>query len=317
MTPLPSPHPPASLPPAGEAGRGSAAASPASGNTVATLLPILTDRLAAALGLDRREARLETQILMAHALGVARAWLVAHDRDALSEPQANAIEALARRRERGEPVAYILGEREFHGRLFKVSPDVLIPRPDTELLVDAALSRLPADRPARVLDLGTGSGCVAVTLALERPLAEVLAVDVSPPALALARENARRLGAANIDCLLSDWYAAVGVKKFDMIVSNPPYIAMSDTHLARGDLRFEPRHALSSGEDGLDAIRAIVWGAANHLHNGGWLLLEHGHDQDSQVTTLLAEHGFVRIETLPDLAGLARVCLGLRAAGTD
>jgi release factor glutamine methyltransferase len=297
-------------PQAREAGRGSAAASPASGNTVSTLLPTLTDRLAAALDLERREARLEAQILMAHSLGVERAWLVAHDRDALSEPQANAIEALVRRREGGEPVAYILGEREFHGRLFKVSPDVLIPRPDTELLVEAALARLPADRPARVLDLGTGSGCVAVTLALERPRAQVLAVDVSPAALSVARENARRLGAANVACVLSDWYAAVGVKKFDMIVSNPPYVAVADAHLAQGDLRFEPRHALSSGEDGLDAIRLIVAGARPHLAPGCWLLFEHGWKQGPACLALLAGSGMEETQTWRDLSGIERVSAG-------
>jgi len=301
-------------PPGGGAG---GEGRPGTAPRVADLMREAAARLQAALGLDRREARLEAQILMARALDVERAWLVAHDRDVLSEPRANAIEALARRRAGGEPVAYILGEREFHGRLFKVSPDVLIPRPDTELLAEAALARLPADRPARVLDLGTGSGCVAVTLALERPRAEVLAVDVSASALAVARENARRLGAANVAGLLSDWYAAVGVKNFDMIVSNPPYIAETDAHLAQGDLRFEPRHALSSGADGLDAIRLIVAGARQHLAPGGWLLLEHGRDQDGQVASLLAEQGFERVETLPDLAGLARVSLGCRAAVAD
>jgi release factor glutamine methyltransferase len=314
MTFPPSQHPSAPPPPAAEAGSGSAAASHASGNTVATLLPTLTDRLAAALGLDRREARLEAQILLAHALGVERAWLIAHDRDALSEPRANAIEALARRRAGGEPVAYILGEREFHGRLFKVSPDVLIPRPDTELLVEAALARLPADRPARVLDLGTGSGCVAVTLALERPRAEVLAVDTAPAALAVARKNARRLGADNVSCLLSDWYAALGVKKFDIIVSNPPYIAEADAHLAQGDLRFEPRHALSSGADGLDAIRLIVAEARQHLAPRGWLLLEHGWMQGPACLALLAKSGMEEAQTWRDISGIERVSGGRQPA---
>lgn len=285
-----------------------------SGRQPASLLPILVDRLVAALRLERREARLEAQILMAHALGVERAWLVAHDRDTLSAAQAAAIEALAARRERGEPAAYILGEKEFFGRSFRVTPDVLIPRPDTELLVEAALERMPNDRPLDVLDLGTGSGCVAVTLALERPPARVVAVDASATALAVARDNALRLGAGNVDFVLGNWYSELGVKKLDMIVSNPPYVAAEDPHLGRGDLRFEPRQALSSGADGLDAIRVIVAGAADRLAPGGWLMLEHGCDQGARVSALLARHGFEPVLTLRDLAGLERVSLGRRPA---
>jgi release factor glutamine methyltransferase len=303
--------------------RAAAHPSPASGGgaggegtRLANLLPHLTNRLAATLQLDRREARLEARILAAHALGVERAWLIAHDRDPLSATQAAAVEALVARREAGEPVAYLLAEKEFHGRPFRVTPAVLIPRPETELLVEAALERLPADGPARILDLGTGSGAVAVSLALARPRAQVVALDASPAALAVARENARRLGAGNVAFLLSDWYAGLGVKKFDMIVSNPPYIAAADPHLAAGDLRFEPNSALASGVDGLDAIRAIVAGAAEHLEAGGWLLFEHGWDQAQACRGLLEQEGFETVVSLPDLAGIPRVCIGrCRLAG--
>ena len=284
--------------------------------SVADTLRTAASRLQAALRLDRDEARLEARILVAHALGVDRAWLIAHDRDALAAHQAAAIQALIARREQGEPVAHLLGEKEFYGRLFQVTPDVLIPRPETELLVEAALARLPKEQPLHILDLGTGSGCVAITLALERPLARVVAVDRAPAALAIARNNARRLGAANVEFIRSDWYAELGVKKFDMIVSNPPYIAAGDPHLHRGDLRFEPNSALAAGTVGLDAIRAILSGAAAHLEPGGWLLLEHGFDQGVQVAALLARHGFGHIRTLRDLAGLERISLGRRPPGT-
>jgi len=282
---------------------------------VADLTREATARLQASLHLPRREARLEAQILIARGLGVERAWLIAHDRDTLTQDQAGAVEALLARRAGGEPVAYILGEREFYGRVFRVTPDVLIPRPETELLVEAALDRLPPDRPARVLDLGAGSGCIAISLALERPLAAVTGLDASAQALAVARENARRLGADRITWILSDWYAELSVKNFDMIVGNPPYIAAADPHLRRGDPRFEPPHALAAGADGLAALRAIVAAAATYLLPGGWLLLEHGLDQARSVAGLMARHGFEETRTLADLAGLDRVSLGRLGAG--
>ncbi len=281
---------------------------------IGDLLQSAADRLATALGLDRRASRLEVHILAAQALGVARSWLIGHDPDVLGPAQAAALEALVRRREVGEPVAYILGEREFYGRAFKVSPDVLIPRPETELLVEAALARLPKDRPAKVLDLGTGSGCIALTLALERPDCAVTAIDLSPAALAVARENARRLG-ARVDFRPSDLYSALDGEAFDLIVSNPPYVAEGDVHLASGDLPWEPRLALASGIDGLDALRRIVARAPAHLTGAGWLCLEHGWDQGAAVRALLGQTGFCRPETLPDLAGRPRVTLGL--AGAD
>jgi release factor glutamine methyltransferase len=274
------------------------------------LLPQHTSRLAIALNLDRREARLEAQVLIARGLDVDRVWLIAHDRDVLTVAQQDAVEALISRRVNGEPVAYMLAEREFYGFSFKVTPDVLIPRPDTELLVDAALEHLSRHNSYRILDLGTGSGAIAITLALQRPLSTVLAVDASAEALTIAQENARRLGAANVECATGNWYATLDVKNFDIIVSNPPYIAASDLHLASGDLRFEPRQALASGEDGLNDLRQIIAGAPAHLIEGGWLLLEHGYDQSAAITALLQQHGFEAIRTLQDLAGLDRVSAG-------
>lgn len=275
------------------------------------LLPIATARLSHALALSQHEARLEAQVLAAHALGVNRAWLVAHDTDTLTPAQTAAIEALVARREGGEPVAYILGEREFYGRLFKVTPDILIPRPETELLVEAVLERLPKGKPAQVLDLGTGSGCIAISLALERPLSQITAVDASPAALAIAKENALCLGAANIEFIQSEWYTALDAQKFDIIVSNPPYIPEDDPHLTRGDLRFEPLTALASGSDGLDACRRIVEGAAEYLEAGGWLLLEHGYDQSGE--SLLALAGYRATFTVTDLAGKPRISGGSKS----
>lgn len=281
--------------------------------TVAGLIEGATARIAAALGLDRREARLEAQILAARALGVNRAWLLAHDRDMPAPAQAAAVEALVARRERGEPVAYILGEKEFYGRVFKVTPDVLIPRPETELLVEASLERLPKDRPARVLDLGTGSGAVAITIALERRRAEVLALDVSSHALALTNENARRLSARNVHCIHGNWYDAdLGKADFDMIVANPPYIPQDDPHLKVGDVRFEPMRALSPGADGLSAIRVIAIGAISRLGNDAWLMFEHGYDQSQDCVNLLSKLGFVQVFSLQDLAGVMRITGGRR-----
>lgn len=267
--------------------------------------------LSLAIGLSPREARLEAQILLCHALGVSRAYLVAHDSDQLTEAQQVAHADLLARRLAGEPVAYILGMREFYGREFHATPAVLIPRPETELLVDLALDRIFEDRPCAVLDLGTGSGAIAVTLARQRPLARVTAVDQSAGALAVARDNAQRLGATSLRFVHGDWFSALEGEDFDLVVSNPPYIAAADPHLQHGDLRFEPLSALASGADGLDAIRAIVAAAPAHLKPGGWLLFEHGYDQGERCRELLARHGLSRIETIPDLAGMPRVSLGL------
>jgi len=278
--------------------------------TLDTTLRQGANALGTTLNLDPRESRLEAQILLCHIMQQPRAWLAAHDRDPLPPEQAAAFDALLQRRLGGEPIAYILGEREFYSLSFKVTPAVLIPRPETELLVELALERLPADRSVRVMDLGTGSGAVAVTLALHRPHAEVTAVDRSAAALEVARENMQRLGAGNLQLFQSDWYSALLRQNFDLIVSNPPYIAAADPHLAQGDVRFEPPAALASGADGLDDIRTIIKGATVHLKPGGWLLFEHGYDQAAACRELLAQAGFGQVASAADLAGIARVSYG-------
>lgn len=274
--------------------------------TVAGLLDAATDRVRSALGLDKREARLEARVLAAQAWQVTPAWLIAHDSDAATAPQAAAFEALLARRLAGEPIAYIVGAREFYGRGFEVSPAVLIPRPETELLVELALAEIPLDDTTTVLDLGTGSGCIAITLALELPRARVTAVERSPAALALARRNAQALGAA-VEFSAGDWFSGLTGRSYDLIVANPPYIAAADPHLARGDLRHEPVAALASGEDGLDDLRRLIEGARLHLRRPGLLLLEHGYDQADAVQALLRRGGFTRPRCWRDLAGNPRV----------
>lgn len=263
-------------------------------------------QLRAGLALDAAAARIEARMLATAALGCSTTWLVAHGDEAADLAR---LAPLLQRRLQGEPVAYILGVREFYGRVFRVSPAVLIPRPETEHLVDAALTLLPADRPARVLDLCTGSGCVAITLKRARPQDTVTATDLSPAALALARDNAATLD-AEITFHPGDLFAPLANLRFDLIVSNPPYIAAEDAHLDQGDLRFEPRLALASGADGLDLIRRMVRAAPQQLAPDGWLLFEHGFDQGAACRDLLAQSGFRQIKTLPDLAGLERVTLG-------
>lgn len=249
----------------------------------------------------------EARLLLGHALDRPAAWLIAHDDEALGEDVLRRFASLVARRARGEPVAYLTGQREFFGRNFAVSPAVLIPRPETELLVEIALAQPVAG--GRILDLGTGSGCIAITLALESRRARVTAVDASAAALDLARGNALRLG-AGVRFVHSDWFTAVAGERFELIVANPPYISATDPHLAAGDLRHEPVAALSSGTDGLDAIRHIVATAPGHLAPEGQLWLEHGYDQAPAVHSLLAAAGLADIEQHPDLAGIIRVSGG-------
>ncbi len=272
--------------------------------TVAALLADAAARLAGQLGLSPREARLEARILAGHALTVETVWLLAHDTDTLDGAQAAALEALVCRRLTGEPVAYILGEREFYGRAFRVTPATLIPRPETEHLIDAALARAPAN--ARVLDVGTGSGCIAITLKRQRPDCQVTAVDLSPAALAIAQDNGARLDAP-VEWLESDLFGALPGRTFDLIVSNPPYVAEADPHLSQGDCRFEPSAALRSGVAGLDTLGRLIKQAPAHLEPGAWLLLEHGWDQGPAVARRLAEAGFGEVFTARDLAGQTRV----------
>jgi release factor glutamine methyltransferase len=256
------------------------------------------------------EAAIEAQLLLQHLLNVNRAWLIAHANDAL-EPSIHAgFQALIARRLRGEPIAYILGYREFYGLTLKVTPDTLIPRPDTETLVDAALEKIPADYHSSVLDLGTGTGAIALAIAKNRPAANVTAVDFSEAALEVARLNAATLNITNITFIKGNWLGALEQEVFDLIVSNPPYIEQSDAHLNQGDLRFEPLTALASGEDGLDDIRTIIQQAKTHLKPHGWLMLEHGYNQAELVADLLRGAGFMSIRHVLDLANIRRVTIG-------
>jgi len=266
--------------------------------------------IAAALSETRAAVPMnEARLLLRHVLGCEAAFLEAHRDDALPAHAAAEFAKLVNRRAAGEPIAYLTGSREFYGRDFAVTPDVLIPRPETELLVDLAMASLQGISPARVLDLGTGSGCIAVTLALELEGAEITAVDISPAALELARRNAARHGAV-IRCLHSDWFEGLGDSRYHLIVANPPYIASLDPHMSQGDLRFEPRQALAGGDDGLAAIRNIVAGSAPHLLPGAELWFEHGYDQAESARMLLEQAGFTGIEQHRDLAGIVRVSGG-------
>ncbi len=257
-----------------------------------------------------RLPRFESRMLWQHVLQVPRSWLIAHDDKPISPEAQQAYVQLESRRLAGEPMAYLLGYREFMGHRFDVSPSVLIPRPETELLVETAVQLIRDIPSPAVLDLGTGSGAIAVSIALANPDAQVVATDVSLAALKVAQGNARRLGAA-VQFAQGSWYQALPPGKvFDVIVSNPPYIPKIDPHLAQGDLRFEPAIALTDGDDGLAAYRHIVSGASAHLHDGGALYFEHGWDQAPAVCELLQQAGFRQVRSLPDLAGILRVSGG-------
>lgn len=274
-------------------------------------MPSIRDRLLNATScLSGDEAAAEARMLLAHVLQRDATWLVAHADDELSDDEAARFDALIWERQRGVPVAYLIGSRGFWSMDLAVTTDVLIPRPETELLVELALQRIPADSLVDVADLGTGSGAIALALARDRPRSRLLACDASEAALSVSRANAHRLGLANVRFAQGDWYWAVGDARFSLIASNPPYIAVGDAHLDRGDLRYEPALALSSGEDGLDAIRRIIAGAPGHLLYGGWLLLEHGWDQGDAVRGLLDAAGFADVATHRDLGDRDRVSLG-------
>ncbi|MDO5686280.1 MAG: peptide chain release factor N(5)-glutamine methyltransferase [Neisseria sp.] len=260
--------------------------------------------------LPRNEARL----LLQKVTGLSHAQIIAQGEERLPEYFQAALNALQQRRMSCEPMAYILGEKEFYGRVFAVSPAVLIPRPETEHLLEAALSRLPEKHAARVWDLGCGSGIVAISLKLERPELEVWASDISAAALEVAQNNAENLG-AQIEWAQGDWFACDRLPEkhsCDVLVSNPPYIEQHDHHLVQGDLRFEPQGALTDFGDGLGALRSIIAGAAQFLREHGSLWLEHGFDQGAAVRELLQAAGFREVETLRDYAGLERVSGGFR-----
>jgi release factor glutamine methyltransferase len=255
---------------------------------------------------------LENRILLCHATGLSRVQLITRAEQALSADQAARLAELLRRRLAGEPIAYIVGKREFFGLDFAVSEAVLIPRPDTELIVELALERLPPQ--GRLLDMGTGSGAIAVSVAHSRRDASVTALDLSEAALEVARRNAAS-NQASVRFLRSDWFGALEDnasvdENFELIASNPPYIAAGDAHLSEGDLRFEPASALTDHADGLSALRAIIAGAPRHLVPGGWLLLEHGYDQAVAVRALLDAGGYAEVQSWRDLGGIERVSGG-------
>ncbi len=256
-------------------------------------------------GIDPADGR----ALLRAALGVDDAHFAAHPEQALTREQGDRFAEWVQRRRAGEPVAYITGEREFYSLAFKVTPAVLIPRPETELLVEFALERVAAPARAGVLDLGTGCGCVAVAIARHRPRARVTATDIARAALAIARENAARHG-TRIEFIESDWLEALAGRRFDLIVANPPYVAANDPHLGRGDPRFEPRLALDGGADGLACIRTIAADSRAHLESGGWLFIEHGHVQAARCRALLQGHGYRDVISRRDLAGIERASGG-------
>jgi release factor glutamine methyltransferase len=267
---------------------------------------------AASARLGGEEARADAELLLAHVLAKPRSWLYAWIDAPLPPEAAAAFAALLHRRMQGEPVAYLVGRREFWSLDLEVTPATLVPRPETELLVELGLARLPAQGAPRVLDLGTGSGAIALAIAGERPDARVSAVDSSAGALAVAQRNAARLGLDRVRFLRSDWFSAVRDESFELVLANPPYLADDDPHLREGSLPFEPADALASGRDGLDDLRVICAQAPAHLSPGAWLLFEHGFAQGEAARTLLQAQGFAQVQSWRDLEGRERVSGGVR-----
>lgn len=277
-------------------------------------MPDVRELLAAAA--SRLGERAEAEILLTHVLGKSRSWLIAHADDMLDASAATRFDTLLERRAQGEPVAYLTGRRGFWTLELEVSPATLIPRPETELLVELALSRLPAQGRPRVVDLGTGSGAIALAIARECPHAHVVATDASADALLVAQRNAEANRIRNVAFAQGDWFEPLAAQSFELVVSNPPYIAAEDPHLQQGDLRFEPAGALASGADGLDDIRRIIEGARSHLATGGWLLFEHGWDQGAAARGLLEAAGYLDVFTAQDLESRDRVSGGRCAAAS-
>jgi len=282
----------------------------AAGAVPATIRQLLA-RARAKLG--GGEAGLDSEVLMAAVLAKPRSYLYAHADFVPGPDEQRRYLELVTRRAAGEPVAYLTGQREFWSLELEITPDTLVPRPETERLVELALERIQ-DRAATALDLGTGSGAVALALAVERPGWRILGVDLDPASVDLAARNAGRLGLNNVRFMPSDWYEAIGDERFSLIVANPPYVREDDPCLAAPGLRCEPRRALASGRDGLDALRRVVAGAPRHLAQGAWLMCEHGADQGVAVRELFVRAGLVAVETARDLAGAERVTLGRRCA---
>ncbi len=256
-------------------------------------------------------AMLDAEVLLCQVLNQPRSHLRAWPDKQLQPEQLTAFLALLEQRQKGLPIAYITGNREFWSRDFQVTPDVLIPRPDTELLIELSLDLIPIDEPIKVIDLGTGSGIIAITLAAEFPLAQLTATDFSAAALRIARINADKHHINNIEFYQSNWFANVPDTKFKLVISNPPYIAEDDSHLQQGDVRFEPQTALSAPEQGLADIKIIAEAARNYLESGGHLLIEHGYDQQQQVQALFKDLHYDKVQTYKDLSGQPRVTYGL------
>ena len=277
------------------------------------MIKILLSSAAQLLTPSSDSPRLDAEVLLSHVTGKNRTWFMTWPDAQLDASVITRFHELLEQRRNGTPIAYLTGVREFWSRDFQVTASTLIPRPETELLVEMALhfaSICPA-RPLRIADLGTGSGAIAVTLALELPDAQVYAVDISPDALAVARHNAERLGARNLEFLQGNWLQPLKEEMpVDIVVSNPPYIAAADKHLNQGDVRFEPRSALVSGADGLDAIRQIIRDTPDRLNREGWLLLEHGYNQGPDVQALLATANFKDVSGHMDLSGHVRISAG-------
>lgn len=252
----------------------------------------------------------DARLLLEYVLHVNHAFLLTHPEQLLTGQQSATFSQLIQERAKGLPVAYLIGERPFYDLTFQVTNAVLIPRPETELLAEWALQLIPADRSRRILDLGTGSGAIAITIAKHRPQSHVVAVDLSADAIAVAQRNAEALGVTHLQLIAGNWFDELSREKFDLIVSNPPYVAEHDPHLQQGDLRFEPKMALSAGDDGLACIDHIIAAAPGHLATDGWLLLEHGYDQVQACRELLQQAGFNNICSKPDLAGIMRVSGG-------
>lgn len=272
--------------------------------TIQIFLDTATNRLATI----SESPRLDTEVLLAFVLGKNRSYLRAWNDKKLDSSIITEIESLISKRLKGIPVAYLTGTREFWSRNFFVSPDVLIPRPDTETLIEYCLNQIPKNASFNILDLGTGSGIIAITLANERPNAKVIAIDASLPALEIAKKNASFHDCSNVEFILSDWFSAVPDIKFDLIVSNPPYIAADDEHLKKGDVRFEPQTALIAAENGLLDIRIITEHAKKFLKLGGELVFEHGYNQAEAVQNIMRNYG--NVKTYKDLAGQSRITSG-------
>ena len=272
-----------------------------------TLLELLKEARSKLTG---PEARQESELLLAEICGISRSHQLIHPDEELSEKQCQQFDSAIKRRIAGEPLAYITGSRGFWDMDLQVTPDVLIPRPDTECLVEQALQRIPADARWQIADLGTGSGAIALVLARERPLCDIIATGLSMAALVIAKENARLQGVKNISFAAGSWFQPIKNRLFEMIICNPPYIPVDDPHLKQSDLPAEPDHALISGGDGLDAIRKIISDSVLHLKPSGFLLLEHGYDQAIKVTELLCNEGFKEIFTEKDYGGNDRVTGG-------